>query len=500
MKRQTGVLIWWVICVTTIPSLAQSYSETALLFSRTIPGGSARILGMSGTQISLGGDYSSAQSNPAGLGMYNRSEFTITPGFTFDATNSNYLNNTSSSTSSNLSLPGISIVFNSLGKNSAKGFLSGSFALTYSRTNDFNSSIEYEGVNPDNSIIDYYLETAWGGSPSQFTSQGALFNTPTELAYNTYLIGDSTIIDPNANNTAYFTDVLGIPYQHETIETNGSQSQWNMSYGANIGDRIFFGFGLGIASVRYKGSKIYREEFQGEPLFNSTLTETLEINGTGINGTFGLIGRPVNKVQIGLSVTTPISYNLSDTYEASMESQWDNFQYDLNTILNNEQSSTNPLFADYKLKTPWKFSTGASFFFNKNGFISFDVENVNYGNTKYVDLDGAENQNTQINELFKSVVNVRMGGEYRYNALRFRGGYSFLPDPYSTEQNNTSRKIQSGSLGFGYRVKSYYVDFAIVHSWGSNSYRPYVVNSLTSPLMVYDRKTTSILFTVGFPF
>lgn len=207
MKRQTGLLIWWVFCATTIQSVAQSYSETALLFSRTSSGGSARIIGMGGTQISLGGDYSSAQSNPAGLGMYNRSEFTITPGFSFDATSSDYLGNTTTSSTSNFSLPGISIVFNSLGKNSKQGFLTGSFALTYSRTNDFNSSVEYEGVNPDNSIIDYYLETAWGDTPSQFTSQGALFNTPTELAYNTYLIGDSTVIDPNASNTAYFTDV-----------------------------------------------------------------------------------------------------------------------------------------------------------------------------------------------------------------------------------------------------------------------------------------------------
>lgn len=273
-----------------------------------------------------------------------------------------------------------------------------------------------------------------------------------------------------------------------------------MSYGANFGDRLFFGLGLGIASIRYKGSKVYREEFQGEPLFNSTLTETLDINGTGINGTFGLIGRPVNRVQIGVSISTPISYNLSDTYEASMNSQWDNFQYDSNTILNNEQSSTNPLFADYKLKTPWKYSAGVSYFFAKAGFISFDVENVNYGNISYKDLDGAETENEKINDLFKSVVNLRVGGEYRHNAYRFRGGYTLMPDPYNIEQNNTNRKTQSASGGFGYRVKSYYVDLAVLYNWGSYSYRPYVINSANSPLMLYDRNTTTVLVTVGFPF
>ena len=42
----------WLIAST---SFAQSYVESALLFSRTIPGGSARIQAMGGSQIALGG-------------------------------------------------------------------------------------------------------------------------------------------------------------------------------------------------------------------------------------------------------------------------------------------------------------------------------------------------------------------------------------------------------------------------------------------------------------
>src|SRR6187399_2277605 len=62
-------------------SFGQDFVDNALLFSRTRPGGSARIQSLGGAQIALGGDYSSALSNPAGLGMYNRSEFTITPAY-----------------------------------------------------------------------------------------------------------------------------------------------------------------------------------------------------------------------------------------------------------------------------------------------------------------------------------------------------------------------------------------------------------------------------------
>ena len=80
MKKIQGLLLAATLMLTAGSVMGQTYSESALTFSRTLPAGSARILGMGGAQISLGGDYSSAYSNPAGLGMYNRSEFTISPG------------------------------------------------------------------------------------------------------------------------------------------------------------------------------------------------------------------------------------------------------------------------------------------------------------------------------------------------------------------------------------------------------------------------------------
>ena len=75
MKKIAGILLLGYVLLNSSEGNAQSYAESALLFSRTNPGGSARIQALGGTQVSLGGDYSSAFSNPAGLGMYNKSEF-----------------------------------------------------------------------------------------------------------------------------------------------------------------------------------------------------------------------------------------------------------------------------------------------------------------------------------------------------------------------------------------------------------------------------------------
>jgi hypothetical protein len=83
MKKNLWLWLGGIFMLISSEMQAQTYTETALLFSRIRAGGSARIQSMGGAQVSLGGDYSSASSNPAGLGFFNRSEFTVTPAINF---------------------------------------------------------------------------------------------------------------------------------------------------------------------------------------------------------------------------------------------------------------------------------------------------------------------------------------------------------------------------------------------------------------------------------
>ncbi len=481
---------------------AQSFVETALLFSRNHPGGSARIQSLGGTQVALGGDYSTALSNPAGLGMFNRSEFTFSPAINFANASSKYLEGSTSDSKSTLHIPGFSLAFHN-DYDKLTGFLGGTFTIGYTRSNDFNRNISYEGTNTNNSIIDYFLEDANGFPVSQFSGNGALVNTPTHLAYENYLIGDSTVIDSNANPNAYFTDVLGIPFQSESIQTRGAQNQWSISYGTNYNDWLFLGAGVGLTTLKYKSRKQYREVFQNEPLFDMLLEENLEIKGSGINANIGIIFRPVDMVQIGFSATSPTYYELSDTYSAIMETNWDNFQYDASTILNNEQYLSDIIASDYSLSTPGKINLGATFFLGKKGFITADIERVNYARARYNSITQGlsfETDNADIRSLYQSVLNIRSGFEYRINAFRIRAGYAYMPDPYKTTQNNVSTTVQRVTGGMGYRQENFYIDLAIVSSYGDNSYRPYRVNSVNTPLVTYSPRNTNIMFTVGLPF
>ncbi len=504
MTRWRALLLGGIIALSCQRGHAQSFVETALLFSRTQPGGSARIQSLGGTQVSLGGDFSSSLSNPAGLGMYNRSELTLTPAINFAKTSSQYLGETTNDNKGTFHIPGFSMAFHN-DYDKLTGFLGGTFSIGYTRINDFNRDIKYQGFNEANSIIDYFVEDATGAPITQFGSNGSLRNTPTHLAFENYLIGDSTVINPSFNPNAYFTDVEGKPFQLEEIQTRGAQTQWSFAYGANYNDKLFIGAGIGITTLRYKSNKLYTEAFQEGPLFDMSLEETLEIRGSGVNITGGVTFRPKDFIQVAISATSPTYYELSDTYNALMRTRWNNFDYfgDRSLILGNEQFGSDVVTSDYSLSTPGKVTAGATFFLEKKGFFSLDVERVNYGKAKYDAITQGlsfDVENQDIRSLYQSVFNLRSGVEYRLNAVKFRAGYAYLPQPFKAIQNGVSANLQRLSGGIGYREKTFYIDLAVIYSFSDNTYRPYTVNSVNTPLVEYKPRSTNVMFTIGLPF
>ena len=513
MEKMRGLLLAAIVMLAANGLMAQTYSESALLFSRTRVGGSARILGMGGAQISLGGDFSSAASNPAGLGMYNHSEFSITPGYFSNNTSGSYssgsftLSDHNNDSKTGINIPGFGLVFSKPKEES--GFIRGTFAITMTKVNDFNSNIHYQGTNTNNSLIDYFIGQANGATPDQFSNTGNMFNTVTELAYDNFLIGEASIINPSNPSDQYFTDfdpaINPNVVQEERIQTKGAQNQWNFAYGANFNDKFYLGASLGVVSLNYISHKEYSESFTDQVIDNYTLAEDLQVKGTGLNLTIGGIARPVDGFQIGAAITTPTRYNITDVYNATMSSKWKNWDYygDGSKILTNESWSTDVITSNYTLTTPWKFAAGASYIFGKSGLISVDIEHLNYGGSRYQSQTSGlsfDSDNTEIKQTYASVTNIRAGGEYRLKSFRFRAGFNYMPDPYSTQQNGTNTSRMSASGGVGYRANKFFIDLTYINSWSNNSYRPYTLNTNTSPLLTYSQKATNVVATIGFTF
>jgi hypothetical protein len=239
--------------------------------------------------------------------MFNKSEVTLSTGLSFYNTKSTYKGTTLDESTSRLNIPGISLAYHIPNERSTD-FISGTLAISVSRVNDFNRSVTYQGYNPESSIVDSFIDNANGDNITQFDAYN--FNTPTGLAYYSYLIGPSSTFDPNKPDDVYETHVPVESFQREHIKVRGSSSQVNIAYGANYKDILFLGAGIGISSLKYSSEKTYSEDYRDVPEYDGpvhsmTLSEDLSLSGTGFNLTLGAIVRPVSFIQIGTSFTTP---------------------------------------------------------------------------------------------------------------------------------------------------------------------------------------------------
>ncbi len=494
---------------------AIGYPDIALMVSNYNYSGSARIQGIGNTQISLGGDISSALSNPAGLGFYNRSEISLTPSLNIFSANSNYLEQSNTASTTKFNIDNIGVVFNKTKSDYEPGnWRGGSFAISLSKINEFNGEINYWGLNANNDIVDFYVQDA-----NRQNVDPADLNGITRGAYENYLMSEFLDAFQEGNDTTYYPfyerTFFGVfsefqTYQSEVIKSSGSQNQWNFSYGGNYGDVFYFGFTLGIQSLRYNIVKEYYEEYpdlDGEVAISSLLTEDLLTDGIGVNGTFGIIARPINQLTVGFSLITPTYLSLSERYSYTSAANFSRFDlenygeyfddnyglienpnalfttfYESSDIIQNELYIPDPpdSYFEYTITTPLRLNGGVTFFLNKNGFISADIEYVDYSSIKLNGKGGSlENDQMDIKELYQSTLNYRVGGEWRVSKLRVRAGYGLKGNPYKSE--GMDLKTQTFSGGLGYRSNKFSVDLAASYTQFNSTYAPYTLENPYQP-------------------
>jgi hypothetical protein len=513
MKR----IAFTVIIMTLLNEVtAQDYVDNALLFSRTQPAGSARIQAIGGAQVALGGDYSSALSNPAGLGMFNRSELTFSLGFDNARTGSDYLGSSSSDSRGVLTVPGLSYVHKTQTDGKEK-FLGGAFGVTYSRINGLNSRYSYEGDNSESSILDFFIKQAEGLTPNDLEND--YYYSLTGLAFNGYRLID--LFADQHGNTLWDTELYPVDingnYDYPTVRQSeqllrkGSQSQISFSYGGNYDDVFFFGASLGLVNLSYKQEQVYTEsDFRYpftpgfNPLTSFQIVENFDIQGSGVNFAIGVIARPVEFLQLGASFVTPTISNISDSYTARLDSRWNNYSYPGDPVpLNNEFAEFDvPLISEYDLRTPSRASVGVAFI-SKYGFVSADAEFVNYAKAKYSSNQANSSyssENNSITSLYTNVMNLRIGGEFRYDIWRARLGYNYMPDPFRETSGIADRDVQRLTGGLGVRKSNFFIDVAFITSQTKGERIPYSVPSLPTPVADLSITNTQLIFTVGFPF
>ncbi|MDJ1492838.1 hypothetical protein QNI19_07830 [Cytophagaceae bacterium DM2B3-1] len=520
--------------------LAQSispYVSDALQFSQSQPFGTTRFQSMGGVNTALGADISSISGNPAGLGFYRKSDFSITPSLNFTNNKSTFIGRQLSDGTTFFNVPNFGIVFSGAKKDTDNSlWRGGSFGISYNRNANFRNVVTFQGnSNSANSIAVYFRGLADAldlpSSRLDVADDQIGFNVGynqamAQLAYKGYLIEgyDSdndgnqdvgnyyiTNLSRNATVDPQTNELIEDPFevsQSETWTTTGGRSQWSFAWGGNWADKLYMGVSLGISSIRYESTKGYTEVVNESTLNfldQFTVTDNLKVNGTGFNATLGLNYRPVDWVRIGWSFSTPTLYRLNEVSFTSLSTR----VKDPSTVGGNNPIGFRTVDNefDYNLTTPLRTSVGIAFFFEKYGFISGDVEYMPYkgarigGSDWSTDNSGLSERvtiNNQIKQTYTNTFNYRVGGEFRYQIFRIRAGFAYQTDPYQQRIDDLNRSLLSYSGGVGIKLSNFYSDLGVMYSQSKGGYTPYQLPGAPSATTQYN--TTSVMLTIGSSF
>ena len=459
----------------------------ALRYSRLDFGGTARSQAIGGAQTALGADAGNLSGNPAGLGLYRRSEFSFTPGISFGNTSSAVDGLSSVDQRHNLNLAGFGLIFANRKSDGTEGsWRGGSFGIGFTRQNHFQNKFNYNRLTGETeaTLPESIAESA---NRNDLSPQGQISSLD-DLAF------DAVLIDYDADLDEYYAvERKGQIRQTEEVMTKGAQNQWDFSYGASYRDVLYLGGSVGFSTLRFNQQRTYQEtENDATTTFEDlTVRDEFTTTGNGINARLGFIVKPTDFVRFGASFQTPTWFSMRDEYMTALQTR-------NGTDFGGE---TDPGEYEYRLTTPMRATGGVAIIAGKYGFFTGDVEYVDYTRARL--RDDSDNgvfqgSNNDISSLYGSAVNVRLGAEGRFDIFRVRGGFALYGDPY--ENKRYDRKKTYLTAGVGIRQANYFFDLALVNTAYDSVYSPYVLNDLSQPVVVTRNRYNNLLFTLGMNF
>lgn len=523
--------------------------------------GTARFMSMGGAFGALGGDLSTLSQNPAGIGVYRRSEI----GFTLDL---DCQSATAESQGYKNTMNQTKFLLNNIGGVATMRLNSSAcpninFGFSFNKAASFNR--RYAGGIPSlaNSMTNYTagVANAEGATVADltFTNSYNPYN-PTDggyaaswmsiLGYNSYLItpqGDK-------DNPTWVGQMGNGTTGSGTFDMweKGHIDEYNISLGGNIADVVYWGMDFDIIDLNYT-----LESHWGESLKNAyvngrtgvasdwSLYNYYRVNGTGFNYKIGLIVKPIQQLRLGFAVHTPTWYNLDETYYGSVD-----YNYAPNPNTEGSYSETNDGYDavnSYNFRSPWKFIVSAAGIIGDSFIISADYEWTSYSTMKY-SVDNGYNDyyyddpwdwewkpakvtaldandpygytNMDIQNYFTKTSTLRIGAEYRVTPqFSVRAGYSYVSSPVKNEvadnqetiytvgtrpQYSVDRSTQYITCGLGYKYQKFYIDAAYVYKHRTSDFHAFTPDpstpSIPSPEARISDNNSQIVLSMGFKF
>ncbi len=514
----------------------------AYQMSRYDLSGTARFMSMGGAFGALGGDLSTLNQNPGGIGVYRKSEI----GFTLDIEMQSTTTNSSLGKVKDSQTKALVNNFGYVGSMRLNSEIMPVFnwGFSYNRTASFNrrykGSIDMNG-SLSNYIAGYTTHEGWNGSDLENNNRNYWENGApwmSILAYNSYMI------NPVAGTNQYnglWRDGATYGVSDFDVEEQGYIDEYELNLGGNINDVVYWGVGLGITDIEYKQSVYYEEYLNnacipvidhdgqivaGQPTQTDGdvgfgLDSRKRITGTGVNAKFGVIVRPINELRLGFAIHTPTWYNLTQSSDGIVDYGYGYSDGDLKPgVTGTPVDSYN-----WKFKTPWRMIISAAAVLGKNAIISADYEYRPYQSmtTESAGGNSYDYVNGDIKDYYKASNILRLGAEYRLTPnFSIRAGYAYESTPTGSDVKNnnmmvyTSNPYDSGTTpsytldnntqyitcGIGYRYKKFYADAAFVHRTRTSEFHPYTSNDYTQTPLSAEVKDNfnNLVFSIGFKF
>ena len=450
--------------------------DDALRYSQVFYGGTARFMSMGGAFTALGGDLSSLSQNPAGIGVFRASEISVTPQLNYINSEAGFHGNTSDYLY-NFNLGQAGFVSNIVSNKASTGLIKFNFGYSFNKTNNLYQSTLIQGINNTSSMADYWAGV--GEGTKYYDLSG-----PEGIAFDTYIIDTITGSGAMSYGTVFSNYGDNPPSRYgqsvqRLISNEGFTGEHAISFGGNYSDRVYFGATFGISQLRYI-SQFQHTESANDPMIslfkNFNYLDYYEDRGTGYSFKLGAIVKPVESMRIGVAFHSPVWYNIDEYFFETISSNFtDGSRY---------ESSNDPLRFEYALTTPFRVLGGIAFQIQKFALLSADYEFVDYSMAKFSQTGDGYNyaeKNSAINNSLKSASNFRVGGEFRFNKLYLRSGYSYYGKAFAQGEDNANQDYSSISGGIGFREKNFSIDFGYTHMSTSQIYLLYPLSDEFEP-------------------
>ncbi|WPR71190.1 outer membrane protein transport protein [Flavobacterium sp. NG2] len=477
MKRYLIILVAGL----TFNALQAQDVRDAVRYSQDNLNGTARFKAMSGAFGALGGDLSSLNVNPAGSSVFSNNQMGFTLSNFSTKNDSDYFRSKASEKINDFDLNQAGAVFVFKDIRRTTGWNKFALGINYENTNNFDNSVIAFGTNPTNSVGDYFLSFA-NANPSKNQvgiplgvildnnyHQLNYIDQQAWLGYKGFLIN---AVDENDDNNSVYTSNVpagGNYYHKNTITSTGYNGKLSFNASAAYEDRIYLGLNLNTHFTDFRQNTLFLETNNNGAnsndidLIDTSFENEIYTYGSGFSFQLGTIIKATKELRLGIAYESPTWYNLNDEVRQNLISTI-NDKSTPNTEIINPDSNYFIVYDTYQLKTPGKFTGSLAYVFGKKGLLSLDYSIKDYSTAEFSrERDSRDPYvNAEITTTLQNSSELRIGGEYKIQALSLRAGYRYEQSPY--KNNRIIGDLNGYSAGIGYNFGSTKLDLSYANS------------------------------------